>query len=144
MILILQQVLTSKLWLRAYPKPDAAKQGRKGIAHKYQLVVITPALLAYAAVVLRFSLSSETHFNDTGGTFNYIDFYNQIRRYLESPKYQKTNKILLAWWNKKIFPNSVQSRNDATGGDEPTGMLSLLDAEIEREQGDMGGSEDEE
>ncbi|CAE6452884.1 unnamed protein product [Rhizoctonia solani] len=80
-------------------RPNAAKQGRKGIAHKYQLGVVTPAFLAYAAVVLRFSLSSEAHFNDTGGTFNYIDFYNQIRCYLESPKYEKTNKILLAWWN---------------------------------------------
>ncbi|CAE6423515.1 unnamed protein product [Rhizoctonia solani] len=125
-------------------RSNAAKQGRKGIAHKYQLGVVTPAFLAYAAVILRFSLSSESHFNDTGGTFNYIDFYNQIRHYLESPKYEKTNKILLAWWNKKVFPNSVQTHNDATGGDEPSGMLSLLDAEMEREQSDSGGSEDEE
>ncbi|KAG8704511.1 hypothetical protein FRC11_009823, partial [Ceratobasidium sp. 423] len=101
-------------------RPNAAKQGRKGIAHKYQLGVVTPSFLAYTAVVLRFALSSETHFNDTGGTFNYIDFYNQIRCYLEAPKYQKTNKVLLAWWNKKIFPNSIQTHNDATGGDEPT------------------------
>ncbi|KDN34784.1 hypothetical protein RSAG8_12157, partial [Rhizoctonia solani AG-8 WAC10335] len=124
---------------------DSRRQVRKdvsikGIVHKYQLGVITPVFLAYAAAVLRFSLSSEAHFNDTGGTFNYIDFYNQIRCYLESPKYEKTNKILLAWRNKKVFPNLVQTYNDATGGEEPSGMLSLLDAEIEREQSDSGGS----
>ncbi|CAE6371124.1 unnamed protein product [Rhizoctonia solani] len=131
------------LYKASFDEPNAAKQGRKGIAHKYQLGVITPAFLAYAAVVLRFSLSSEAHFNDTGGTFNYVDFYNQIRCYLESPKYEKTNKILLAWWNKKVFPNSIQTHNNAMG-DEPSGMLSLLDAEIEREQSDSGGFEDEE
>ncbi|CAE6467748.1 unnamed protein product [Rhizoctonia solani] len=74
-------------------RSNAAKQGRKGIAHKYQLGVIMPVFRAYAAAVvsiwsfsyacslvlsshpqLCFPLSSEAHFNDTGGTFNYIDF----------------------------------------------------------------------
>ncbi|KAH7310393.1 hypothetical protein B0J17DRAFT_634286 [Rhizoctonia solani] len=111
-------------------RTNAAKQGRKGIVHKYQLGVVTPALLAYAAVVVEHS--------------NYIESYNQIRCYLESPKYQKTNKILLAWWNKYVTLPEFTTRNDATDGDEPTGMLLLLDAEIERDQGEARGSEDEE
>ncbi|QRW12574.1 hypothetical protein RhiLY_11573 [Ceratobasidium sp. AG-Ba] len=122
-------------------RPSAVRRGRKGVGHKYQMKAVTPAFLAYVAVILRFALSSEETFSDDGGTFNYIEFYNQLRQYLEAPKYQNSVKPLLAWWNRKLFPNSIQAHNDISNIDGPLGMLSLLDAEAEVAIGD--GSNDE-
>ncbi|KAG9085751.1 hypothetical protein FS749_004133 [Ceratobasidium sp. UAMH 11750] len=122
-------------------RPGTVRRGRKGIGHKYQLDAVTPAFLAYVAVIVRFALSSEETFSDDGGTFNYVDFYTQLRQYLEAPKYQNSVKPLLAWWNKKLFSNSIQSYNEVAG-EGPVGTLSLLDAEVEAEE-NVSGDENE-
>ncbi|KAG8730621.1 hypothetical protein FRC12_020156 [Ceratobasidium sp. 428] len=123
-------------------RSGTVRRGRKGVGHKYQMKAVTPAFLAYVAVILRFALSSEEIFSDDGGTFNYIEFYKQLRQYLEAPKYQNTVKPLLAWWNKKLFPNSIQVHNDISDVDGPLGMLSLLDAEVEAATGDGSNDND--
>jgi hypothetical protein len=97
---------------------SSKRKGPIGLAKSYQLTEITPAFLAYVSVVVRilvynlcvvsrlfgpqvrFSLSSEDTFNDTGSGFNYIQFYNQIREYLESPKFKPAASTLMAWWNQ--------------------------------------------
>ncbi|KAF8594583.1 hypothetical protein BDV93DRAFT_414854, partial [Ceratobasidium sp. AG-I] len=84
-------------------RPGAVRRGRKGVASKYQLDAVTPAFLAYVAVIVRFALSSEDMFSDDGGTFKYVIFYMQIREYLEAPKHQATVAPLLAWWNRSVI-----------------------------------------
>ncbi|CCO34067.1 hypothetical protein RSOLAG1IB_09363 [Rhizoctonia solani AG-1 IB] len=113
-------------------RPGAVRRGRKGIAAKYQLTHITPQFLAYVAVVTRFAVSAEEVFSDDGGVFNYIDFYDQVREYLEAPRFQVQAQVLIAWWNRKLFPNSINHEGTAgDAGEVQDGMLSLLEAELE-------------
>ncbi|KEP45216.1 hypothetical protein V565_301380, partial [Rhizoctonia solani 123E] len=80
-------------------RPGAVRRGRKGVAAKYQLTHITPRFLAYVAVVTRFAVSAKETFSDNSGSFNYIDFYNQVCEYLEAPWFQAQAQVLIAWWN---------------------------------------------
>ncbi|CAE6538192.1 unnamed protein product [Rhizoctonia solani] len=113
-------------------RPGNVRRGRKGIAAKYQLTHITPRFLAYVAVVTRFAVSAEEVFSDDGGIFNYIDFYDQVCEYLEAPRFQAQAQVLVAWWNRKLFPNSLHHGDAADGVREvQDGMLSLLEAELE-------------
>ncbi|KAG8685544.1 hypothetical protein FRC09_014681 [Ceratobasidium sp. 395] len=112
-------------------RPNAVRRGRKGIAAKYQLTKVTTGFLAYVAVLTRFALSAEETFSDDGGTFNYIAFYNQLRQFLEAPKYQSRAKALIDWWNKALFPDHLEENNGAGASSNEGGMLALLDAEVE-------------
>ncbi|KAG8794784.1 hypothetical protein FRC12_021707 [Ceratobasidium sp. 428] len=95
-------------------RPNAVRRGRKGIAAKYQLTKITTAFLAYVAVLTRFALSAEDTFSEDGGTFNYVAFYNELREFLEAAHFQSRAKVLIAWWNKALFPNHIEE-NSGTG-----------------------------
>ncbi|KAJ1300840.1 hypothetical protein OPQ81_002480 [Rhizoctonia solani] len=132
--------------------PGAVRQGRRGIAAKYQLMHIMPQFLAYVAVVTRFAVSAEEVFSDDGGVFNYIDFYDQVCEYLEAPRFQAQAQVLIAWCNRYVFcdPDMVVAtvlidssqkalpELSSSGGKEllgrgdiQYGMLSLLEAELE-------------
>ncbi|CAE6490140.1 unnamed protein product [Rhizoctonia solani] len=118
-------------------RPGAVRRGRRGIAARYQLTHITPRFLAYVAVVTRFAVSAEETFSDDGGVFNYIDFYEQVCEYLEAPRFQAQAQVLIAWWNRKLFPNSIHRGDVADGvGEIQDGMLSLLEAELEADGDD--------
>ncbi|KDN35425.1 hypothetical protein RSAG8_11602, partial [Rhizoctonia solani AG-8 WAC10335] len=126
-------------------RPGAVRRGRKGVGAKYQLTHITPRFLAYVAVVTRFAVSAEEAFSDDGGIFNYVDFYEQVCEYFEAPRFQAQAQVLIAWWNRKLFPNSIH-HGDAANGPEAIqdGMLSLLDAELEAAaEGDGDGDGDD-
>ena len=62
---------------------------------------------------VRFGLSSEDTFSDDGGTFKYINFYTQLREYLEAPKHQPTVAPLLAWWNRYVI-STLPNREELT------------------------------
>ncbi|KAG9122112.1 hypothetical protein FRC07_001654 [Ceratobasidium sp. 392] len=113
-------------------RPNTVRRGRKGISTKYKLTKVTPPFLVLTRVNhTRFALSSEETFNDDGGTFNYVAFYSELLEYLEAPKYQKRAKVLIAWWNKTLFPDHVEGQENNAGSDDTTGgMLSLLAAEV--------------
>ncbi|KAG9118758.1 hypothetical protein FRC07_006564 [Ceratobasidium sp. 392] len=115
-------------------RPGAPKRGRKGVATKYHMTKVTPAFLAYVAVILRFALSSEETFNEDGGTFDYTEFYSQLCEYLESPKFRTKTDTLIDWWNRALFPDSLHIDEDTgDSGGAHTGMLALLEAEAEEE-----------
>ncbi|KAG9077311.1 hypothetical protein FS749_010812, partial [Ceratobasidium sp. UAMH 11750] len=123
-------------------RPNAPRRGQKGIAAKYKLTQVTTAFLAYVAVMTRFALSAETTFDEDGTTFNYREFYLELRTYLEAPKFQRRAKVLVEWWNKTLFPDAIQGEGNVHGDDEPTAgsMLALLEAEVE-EDGDEEADE---
>ncbi|KAJ1299698.1 hypothetical protein OPQ81_005388 [Rhizoctonia solani] len=79
-----------------------------------------------------FAVSAEETFSDDGRVFNYINFYKQVCKYLEAPRFQAQAQILIVWWNRKLFPNSIHSGGMAgsTGGVQDS-MLLLLEAELE-------------
>ncbi|KAG8732309.1 hypothetical protein FRC11_014511 [Ceratobasidium sp. 423] len=123
-------------------RPGAVRRGRKGITARYQLMHIMPQFLAYVAVVTRFAVSAEEVFSDDSRVFNYIDFYDQVCEYLEAPRFQAQARVLIAWWNRKLFPNSIHHGGAAgNDGEVQDGMLSLLEAELEVD-GDGEDSDD--
>ncbi|KAG8722218.1 hypothetical protein FRC08_005576 [Ceratobasidium sp. 394] len=90
---------------------------------------------------LRFALSAEEVFSDDGGTFNYIQFYTELRDYLERPKFKSRADALITHWNKTLFPNPVYTDNNVGGEDDDNdGMLALLEAEVDAE-GDSEGED---
>ncbi|KAG8731011.1 hypothetical protein FRC10_002122 [Ceratobasidium sp. 414] len=114
-------------------RPNTPQQGRKGITVKYKLMQVTTAFLAYVAVMTHFALSVETTFDEDGTTFNYREFYLELRKYLEAPKFQRRAKVLIEWWNKTLFPDAIHSEGNGHDDDEPAAgsMLALLEAELE-------------
>ena len=64
---------------------------------------VMPRAIAYAAVQLRFALSSVTSWRTVDGDFDNQDFYNLIVDYFEAPpgdfSAQRVRDLLL-WWNK--------------------------------------------
>ncbi|KAG1811518.1 uncharacterized protein BJ212DRAFT_1448456 [Suillus subaureus] len=65
-----------------------------------------PRAIAYAAVQLRFALSSASLWQITDDDFNSEVFYNHIVDFFELPPTQDTaNEVddILLWWNRKVF-----------------------------------------
>ncbi|KAG9083108.1 hypothetical protein FRC06_004694 [Ceratobasidium sp. 370] len=123
-------------------RPGAPRQGRKGIGSKYELNQVTTGFVAYVAVILRFALSAEEIFSDDGGSFNYVQFYTELRDYLERPKFKSRANALITHWNKTLFPNSIYTDNNVGGEDgNNDGMLVLLEAEVDTKE-DSEGAED--
>ncbi|KAG8763367.1 hypothetical protein FRC12_008573 [Ceratobasidium sp. 428] len=122
-------------------RPNAVRRGRKGVGAKYQLTEITPAFLAYVAVLTRFAVSSEETYSDDGGTFNYAEFYKQLREFLEMPKYRRHSKVLINFWNKEIFPDVARGANGGVIDNDirAGGTLELIDAQYEGEDDDDEG-----
>ncbi|KAF8747899.1 hypothetical protein RHS01_11208 [Rhizoctonia solani] len=115
-------------------------KGSIGLAKAYNLTKVTPAFIAYVAVVVRHSLTTETYFSEICGGFNYGDYYNQIREFLEAPKFASRSKVLLEWWNMRLF-GSFNIGMQVVTEDDRDATLDALDAEVE---GDPGLSGDEE
>ncbi|KAF8749207.1 hypothetical protein RHS01_10264 [Rhizoctonia solani] len=134
-------------------------KGSIGLAKAYNLTKVTPAFIAYVAVVVRLtsifwfaysialsfwigaSLSNNRDlFSEICGGFNYGDYYNQIREFLEAPKFASRSKVLLEWWNMRLF-GSFNIGMQVVTEDDRDATLDALDAEVE---GDPGLSGDEE
>lgn len=49
---------------------------------------------------VRHSLTSDEVFSDTCSGFNYVEFYDQIREFLESPRFEQISAALIEWWNE--------------------------------------------
>ncbi|KAF8760124.1 hypothetical protein RHS01_02137 [Rhizoctonia solani] len=83
--------------------PSIARGGIIGIAKAYNLTKITPAFIAYVAVVVHHALTTEDKFSEICGGFNYGVYYVEIRTFLESQKFASRAKVLVDWWNKRLF-----------------------------------------
>ncbi|CCO34565.1 hypothetical protein BN14_08667 [Rhizoctonia solani AG-1 IB] len=116
--------------------PTSVKAMR--IAKVYNLTKVTTAFIAYIAVVVHHALTTEAIFSEICGGFNYGVYYNQIRTFLEAPRFASRAKVLMDWWNKRLF-GSYNTGIHTLEEDEVSTLEDLL-AEVEA---DLGLSGDE-
>ncbi|KIM84518.1 hypothetical protein PILCRDRAFT_385422 [Piloderma croceum F 1598] len=93
--------------------PPAPKRSNKNLAvtrsHVASLIglrKVTPRLIAYVSVQLRFALSSANAWRVVDIDFNHEEFYTVIVDYFEitpGPVAAADVANLLAWWNRKVF-----------------------------------------
>ncbi|KAI0634459.1 hypothetical protein C8Q77DRAFT_1112247 [Trametes polyzona] len=77
---------------------------RKPRAQSFKIRSITPAAIAYAAVMVHFALSSQDTFNAIGhmNRFNYTQFYQSIVHFIEHTLLDDERADLLGWWNQYV------------------------------------------
>ncbi|KAG9091929.1 hypothetical protein FRC06_000324 [Ceratobasidium sp. 370] len=110
------------------------RRGTIGLAKSYQLTAVTTAFIAYVAVVVRHALTSDEFFSENCGGFDYIEFYTQIREYLEAPKYKRRSAELLKWWNEQMFSDYKLLGTSAPSNRRQNGTLASLEAELAEEE----------
>ncbi|KAF8752869.1 hypothetical protein RHS01_07228 [Rhizoctonia solani] len=115
---------------------QALEGGIIGLAKVYNLTKVTPAFIAYVAVVVHHALTTEAIFSEICGGFNYGVYYNQIRTFLEAPRFASRAKVLLDWWNKRLFGSYNMGMHTLNEGGVST--LDELDAEAEADPGLSG------
>ncbi|QRW23096.1 hypothetical protein RhiXN_08132 [Rhizoctonia solani] len=113
-----------------------SRGGIIGLAKVYNLTKVTPAFIAYVAVVVHHALTTEAIFSEICGGFNYGVYYNQIRTFLEAPRFASRAKVLLDWWNKRLFGSYNMGMHTLNEGGVST--LDELDAEAEADPGLSG------
>ncbi|KAG9083587.1 hypothetical protein FRC06_004468 [Ceratobasidium sp. 370] len=116
------------------------RHGTIGLAKSYQLTEVTPAFIAYVAVVVRHALTSDEFFSENCAGFDYIEFYTQIREFLEAPKYRHRSAALLKWWNEQIFSDYKLLGTNAPSNRRQNGTLASLEAELEEELDNDNGN----
>ncbi|KAG6858765.1 hypothetical protein C0991_001981, partial [Blastosporella zonata] len=82
--------------------PASPKATKSSVATKLGLEAVTPRTIAYAAVMLHFSLTDAPQWKILYNNFNYELFYNFIVDYfedIEGAEAKKHVKALLKWWN---------------------------------------------
>ncbi|KAF5367844.1 hypothetical protein D9615_010572 [Tricholomella constricta] len=96
-----------------FSQPTASRKATKScVAKKLRLEAITPRAIAYAAVLLHFSLTDAPHWKPIYNGFSYELLYNFIVDFfedIEGVQAKARAKSLLKWWNKnalfrQIFP----------------------------------------
>jgi len=120
----------------AADQPDH-RSNRRSKADIYEMEEVTPGFLAYIAVGVRYTLSSETTFNMRGGTFNYRQFYVDLITYLNDPVCKNSTDRLMKWWNGCLFPPK-----GTIAGEAPSGMLARLRMQAQTEEQEVDSDED--
>ncbi|KAH6909500.1 hypothetical protein BKA70DRAFT_1102424 [Coprinopsis sp. MPI-PUGE-AT-0042] len=71
---------------------------------------VTVASIAYIAAQVRFSLSSSPVFSRSDLVTDSESFYALVITLLEDPEEQDEVRLLLAWWDRQVFPRQVNAR----------------------------------
>ncbi|CAE6472108.1 unnamed protein product, partial [Rhizoctonia solani] len=79
---------------------------------------------------VQYALTSDTHFDETCGGFNYLEFYDVIKQYLEAPAFASHAVSLINWWNQRIF-GDVYFGPEEPQAPERSSTLAVLLAEVE-------------
>ncbi|KAG9089438.1 hypothetical protein FRC06_001547 [Ceratobasidium sp. 370] len=111
-------------------------------AKKYDVKEITAPFIAYVVVMVRQALTSDETFQEVCSWFNYTVFYDEVRQFLEEPKYAAVNKSLLEWWNRELlgrYPAGIAGSSQAERRQH--GMLAALDAAL-APGGELAGEAD--
>ncbi|KAJ7477646.1 hypothetical protein FB451DRAFT_1454487 [Mycena latifolia] len=91
---------------RLKKKKRAAPTTKRSVASIIGLKRVSGRSIAYAAVQYRVALSDTHHWDEHDGSFDYIQFYNNIVDYFEFPP-GPVAKLevarLLDWWNINVF-----------------------------------------
>ncbi|QRV80199.1 hypothetical protein RhiJN_08214 [Ceratobasidium sp. AG-Ba] len=122
------------------------RRGIIGIAKSYQIAEVTTAFIAYVAVVVRHALTSDETFSENCGGFDYVEYYTQLREFLDAPRFKRRSALLLAWWNEQVFGDCRLTGVAASTSRRHDGTLAELDAELEEdeEMATAGGEGDNE
>ncbi|KAI0708941.1 hypothetical protein C8T65DRAFT_204334 [Cerioporus squamosus] len=98
---------------------------RKPKAKIHRVRSISPAFIAYTALLVHLSLNSQESFNDgsTPGTYPYESFYQNITGYIEKTMTVKERSDLLVWWTTQMFG---ALEDDFSDNEEDPEHLSLL------------------
>ncbi|KAJ7580853.1 hypothetical protein C8J56DRAFT_1057828 [Mycena floridula] len=121
-------------------RASAAMTGKKhkatcksnGQIHKIRKC--SPELLAYTAILVRFTLSNKESWGIRDGLFKLDEFYYFIVDILNNPKQACWAKATLDWWNREIFGESTETKNnDAPESSGKSGFAALMDLEDEDE-----------
>ncbi|KAG8754404.1 hypothetical protein FRC11_006684 [Ceratobasidium sp. 423] len=123
----------------AHTPARGQRRGLIGLAKTYKLTEITPAFIAYVAIVVRHSLTSDGEFREICGGFDYVDFYNQVREFLEKPQYAQWSAALIQYWNAEIF-KGYQLGLTTPPERRKNGTLSKLTAELQGTDIQLGGA----
>ncbi|KAJ3489488.1 hypothetical protein NLI96_g2087 [Meripilus lineatus] len=89
----------------AHAENDGPMKGRPPKAVIHSQVEITPELIAYSAVLARFSISSENSWSGIDKSFNYENYFNNILELFTIASEDGTNwdKDILELYNTRIF-----------------------------------------
>ncbi|KAI0057241.1 hypothetical protein BV25DRAFT_1920340 [Artomyces pyxidatus] len=96
-------------------RPRAA---RHGVNH------VTPAAIAYGAVLVHFAMSAQSHMSagGSGGKWPYEAFYHALVEHVERYMDEPDRRDLLAWWKTQVFGAVFdESSDDEDGGDGHAG-----------------------
>ncbi|KDQ62872.1 hypothetical protein JAAARDRAFT_188517 [Jaapia argillacea MUCL 33604] len=110
-----------KAFKHIYTSPSSAQADKgesqatcTGNAALHSMTSITPASLAYTACQVKFALSAAPVFKRNDKMVNSVNFFNSLMRFFYAPQYVDDVKDLLAWWDRRVFPQAVLSQT-ATG-----------------------------
>ncbi|RDX47355.1 hypothetical protein OH76DRAFT_1526069 [Lentinus brumalis] len=101
---------------------------KKPKAKIHRIRSISPAFIAYTAVIIHFSLYSQESFGDgaTPGTFPYQAFYQSLVRYIEDTMPDNERSELVAWWTTQIFGYLEDEPSDIESGAEDLTVMGLM------------------
>ncbi|KAI0824838.1 hypothetical protein BC628DRAFT_1419598 [Trametes gibbosa] len=108
---------------------------RKPKAKVHRIRSITIGFIAYTAVLVHCSLSSQESFGDgtTAGTFPYEQFYQSLVRYVEETMTKDARFELLRWWTLQIFGIEDDYFDDDTSlpgpSDGPRSVMERMKAQ---------------
>ncbi|KAI0071792.1 hypothetical protein K474DRAFT_569447 [Panus rudis PR-1116 ss-1] len=102
--------------------------GKAPIAKKNQMTTVTPRHIAYAAVMTRYGLSSQSSWTDRDGRFKVPRFFLKVIGLFESDV--EWAKETLDWWNAEVFATDPSEGPSDDEDDETAGSL----IEAQREQ----------
>ncbi|KAJ7146777.1 hypothetical protein C8R44DRAFT_18644 [Mycena epipterygia] len=94
---------------RGRPKRNARRAAptpKRSVASIIGLTRVSGRSIAYACVQYRVALSDQHHWEEQDGSFDYIQFYNNVVDYFEFPPgpiAKKDVARLLDWWNTNVF-----------------------------------------
>ncbi|KAG2757158.1 hypothetical protein P692DRAFT_20712777, partial [Suillus brevipes Sb2] len=104
-----EQLSPELLSTQGHPKQrrtDGERRTRCDVAGLLNMKSVHPRSIAYAAVQLRFALSSTGSWRVIDDEFNHQEFYDNIVDFLElsaTSDAAKEVEDLLLWWNRKVF-----------------------------------------
>ncbi|KAJ7841125.1 hypothetical protein B0H13DRAFT_2415140 [Mycena leptocephala] len=120
-------------------KAKAAATPKRSVTAIIGLNHVTGRSIAYAAVQYRVAISDQHHWEESDGSFDYAEFYNNVVDYFEFPP-GPIAKLeiaqLLDFWNTAVFRNHRSNWSLYEGGSAPrSSVMSMKAARAAREVG---------
>ncbi|KAH9916588.1 uncharacterized protein BXZ73DRAFT_105780 [Epithele typhae] len=105
---------------RSAMKTRFTRAARKPKARIYNVRSITPAFIAYTAVLVHYALSSQDGFGNGSSprSFQYELFYHTVVRQIETSMLDEEREHLLAWWTKECLGEQWDDDENDTSSHE--------------------------